>query len=242
MIIPLRDHGWRWSALVLALAAGIAWAGLAAAQMAEAMDRQVVVATATDTLFGQLFLARMAALLGMGLLLILRRGRALMVALSATALALPAATSHAAAASPAGFAAIGAATDALHLLTAGFWMGGLVILLLLVRRREPNLLLALSLFSDWGMAAVLLLAMTGLINSASILLGPEGKMSPPYLGLLGAKLALVAVMVGLALVNRFRLMPRAREAPIARNMVLELSLGLGAVLLAGALGQLQPLR
>ena len=101
--------------------------------------------------------------------------------------------------------------------------------------------LALSLFSDWAMVAVLLLVMTGLINSASILLGQEGHMSALYLSVLGIKLALVAGMLGLALVNRFKLMPKGREALIARHVAVELGLGLAAVLLAGLLGQLQPL-
>ena len=209
--------------------------------MADAMDRQVVVSAARDTRFGQFFLVRMAALAGLGLLLAIRRGRAAMVLLSALALVLPAATSHAAAASPAGFAAIGAITDGVHLLTAGFWIGGLVVLLLLWRRREPNMPLALSLFSDWAMVAVLLLVMTGLINSGLHSAGPGRTMSALYLSVLGAKLALVAGMIGLALVNRFRLMPKGREALIARHAAIELSLGLVAVLLAGLLGQLQPL-
>lgn len=245
MILPLRDAPLRWVLLLTALVSGSAWLGLAAAAMADAMDSQAVMITATDTVFGQLFLARMAALLGLALLLLLRghsRGRsALMVVLSAMALVLPATTSHAAAASPAGFAAIGAVTDAVHLLTAGFWIGGLALLLLLFRRGEPNMILALSLFSDWGMAAVLLLVMTGLINSASILLGQQGSPSPLYLGTLGAKLALVAGMIGLALVNRFRLMPQGRQARIARHTAMELGAGLTAALLAGLLGQLQPL-
>lgn len=245
MILPLRDAPLRWVLLLTALVSGSAWLGLAAAAMADAMDSQAVMITATDTVFGQLFLARMAALLGLALLLLLRghgRGRsALMVVLSAVALVLPATTSHAAAASPAGFAAIGAVTDAVHLLTAGFWIGGLALLLLLFRRGEPNMILALSLFSDWGMAAVLLLVMTGLINSASILLGQQGSPSPLYLGTLGAKLALVAGMIGLALVNRFRLMPQGRQARIARHTAMELGAGLTAALLAGLLGQLQPL-
>jgi copper resistance protein D len=242
MILPVRDQSLRWALLLLALAAGCAWFGLAAADMADAMDRQVVMSAARDTRFGQFFLGRMAALAGLGLLLAVRRGRALMVLLSALALVLPAATSHAAAASPAGFAAIGAITDGVHLLTGGFWIGGLLVLLLLWRRREPNMPLALSLFSDWAMVAVLLLVMTGLINSASILLGQEGRMSTLYVSVLGAKLALVAGMIGLALVNRFRLMPKGREALIARHTAIELGLGLVAVLLAGLLGQLQPLR
>jgi copper resistance protein D len=241
MILPVRDQSLRWALLLLALAAGCAWLGLAAADMADAMDHQAVVSAARDTRFGQFFLVRMAALAGLGLLLAIRRGRAAIVLLSALALVLPAATSHAAAASPAGFAAVGAVTDGVHLLTAGFWIGGLAVLLLLWRRGEPNMPLALSLFSDWAMVAVLLLVMTGLINAASILLGQEGRMSALYLSVLGAKLALVTGMIGLALVNRFRLMPKGGEALIARNAAIELSLGLAAVLLAGLLGQLQPL-
>ncbi len=242
MVLPVRDTPLRWVLLLLALVSGCAWLGLAAAAMADAMDQQVVVAAATDTLFGQYFLARMLALFGLGLLLALGRGRTAAAAvLAALALVLPAATSHAAAASPAGFAAIGAITDGVHLLTAGFWLGGLVVLLLLFRRREPNMTLALSLFSDWAMVAVLLLVMTGLINATSILLGQKGTASLLYLSVLGAKLALVVGMLGLALVNRFRLMPKGREALIARHAGMELSLGLLAVLLAGLLGQLQPL-
>jgi putative copper resistance protein D len=242
MILPLRDAVLRWALLLLALVSGCAWLSLAAAAMADAMDHQAVAAAATDTLFGQFFLARMAALVVLGLLMALKRGRAVPVLLAGLALVLPAATSHAASASPAGFAAIGAITDAVHLLTAGFWIGGLVVLLLLFRRREPNMPLALSLFSDWAMLAVLLLVMTGLINAASILLGQKGTPSPLYLAALGVKLALVAGMIGLALVNRFRLMPQAREGRIARYATLELSAGVVAVLLAGLLGQLQPLR
>ncbi len=237
-----RDAPLRWIFLLLAMVAGGAWLGLAAAAMADAMDSQAVMTTATDTVFGQFFLARMTALATIALLLVLRRGQALIVLLSTLALILPAATSHAAAASPAGFAAIGAVTDAVHLLTAGFWLGGLVLLLLLFRRGEPHMLPALSLFSDWAMMAVLLLVMSGMINSASILLGQQGRPSPVYLGALGLKLALVAGMIGLALVNRFRLMPAGRAGRIAYHSALELGAGLAVALIAGLLGQLQPLQ
>ena len=242
VIVALRDAPLRWVLLLLAMVAGFAWLGLAAAAMADAMDSQAVMTTATDTLFGQFFLGRMAALAGIGLLLALRRGKSTIVLLAALALVLPSATSHAAAASPAGFAAIGAITDAVHLLACGFWIGGLAVLLLLFRRREPNMLLALSLFSDWAMVAVLLLVMTGLINSASILSGQEGKPSLFYVAALGVKLALVAGMISLALVNRFRLMPSGRETRIARHTAMELAAGLVVVLVAGLLGQLQPLQ
>jgi putative copper resistance protein D len=240
MIMPPRLIRLRWGALVVAAAAGCVWLVMAAMQMAETLDRQAVIQTATATLFGQLFLARMAALFGLALAFAAKRGATPAVLLAAIVLILPAATSHAAASSPAGFAVLGASLDAVHLLTAGFWVGGLAVLAKLFRRKEPNIVLALSLFSDWAIIAVLLLVMTGLINGASIILGDSGAPSALYLAVLGTKLTLVAAMLALAATNRFRLMPRGRDGAVARNAALELALGIIVVLLAGALGQLQP--
>jgi putative copper resistance protein D len=233
-------RGW---ALLLALIAAGAWFILAADQMAGEMTQSAILESATGTLFGQLFLVRIAALLGLAL--VLKRGARLAVPLAALALVLPAATSHAAASSPAGFTLVGATLDAVHLLTAGFWIGGLAVLVALHRRNEPNILLALSLFSQFAVIAVLLLVMTGLIDAASIILGGSnnasgGAPAAPYLGVLGAKLALVAVMLALAAANRFKLMPRGADAGIARNAACELGLGVIVVLLAGVLGQLPP--
>ncbi len=245
VIVPPTNMTLRWSALAVAMTAACVWLVMAAMQMAEALDTQVVFETATATLFGQLFLVRMMALTGLALAFAARRGTKPAMPLAAIALILPAATSHAAASSPAGFAILGATLDALHLVTAGFWIGGLAILAHLFRRKEPNILLALSLFSDWAMIAVLLLVMTGLIDGISIILGGSngengGTPSTLYLAVLGAKLALVAAMLTLAATNRFRWMPRGRDAVIARNAALELAMGVIVVLLAGALGQLQP--
>jgi len=241
IIMPVRVWSLRWAALLLALVAGCLWLGLAAAQMADTMNGQVLAETVTATLFGQLFLVRLIALLGMAALLLFWRSGRLMVILAAIALTLPAATGHTALASPAGFAAMGTILDAIHLLTAGFWIGGLAVLAALFRRKEPNLVLALSLFSDWAVIAVLILVMTGLIDVFSILLGGKGTPSLSYLAVLGAKLVLVAAMLWLAAVNRFKLLPRNAEDKIGRNTIRELVMGLLVVLLAGALGNLQPL-
>ena len=102
------------------------------------------------------------------------------------------------------------------------------------------MVLALSLFSEWAMIAVLLLVMTGLINGTTILLGGAGKPSLLYMSVLAGKLALVGVMLGLAAMNRFRLMPQGHDQAIARNAARELVAGITVVLLAGVLGQLQP--
>ena len=238
VIVPSQDMRLRQTALAVAAAASLAWFLVTVAGMAGTLDGPAVAQTITATLFGQLFLVRIAALAVLALML--RRGGRGAAGLALAALILPAATSHAAAASPAGLTVFGASLDALHLVTAGFWIGGLAVLLQLHRRKEPNILLALSLFSEWAMIAVLLLVMTGLINAASILLGDEGKPSWLYLAVLGAKLVLVALMLGLAAMNRFRLMPQGKDQLIARNAGLELGAGVIAVLLAGVLGQLQP--
>jgi putative copper export protein len=238
IVLPPKDMKARWSALAVAAAASLVWLVMAAQQMAGTLDASALTQTITATLFGQLLLARMAALAMLAL--VLSRGGKLAVLLALIALILPSAASHAAAASPAGFMLLGASLDALHLATAGFWIGGLAVLLQLFRRKEPNIILVLSLFSDWAMIAVLLLAMSGLIDGASILLGDKGTPSLSYLAVFGAKLALVAGMLGLAGINRFRLIPRNQEQRIARNAALELGAGVIVVLLAGALGQLQP--
>ena len=62
------------------------------------------------------------------------------------------------------------------------------------------------------MIAVLLLVMTGLIDAAQVLLGGKGTLSRLYLAVLGAKLALVAVMLWLAAANRFKWLPKGEEA------------------------------
>lgn len=240
VVLPPNDKNLRWAAWAIAVAAGSVWLAAAAWQMAGELSRDALTATVTATLFGQVFVARMLALLGLAAAFRLHHGTKLALVLAAIALALPAMTSHAAASSPSGFAILGILSDATHLLTAGFWIGGLAVLILLFRRNEPNMPLVLSLYSEWAMIAVLLLVMTGLLNGASILLGDKGAASLAYLAVLGAKLGLVAVMLSLAILNRFRLMPAGDGKRIARNAAWELGLGLIVVLLAGVLGQLQP--
>jgi putative copper resistance protein D len=224
----------QWGVLAVALVAGCAWLALAAGEMAGGLDASVLAQTVTGTLFGQVFVLRMTALLG---LLLVPDGW-LAAALAGLALGLPAITGHAAQSSPAGFIAIGATLDAVHLLAAGLWIGGLAVLLAI--RKWPAFAAALALFSDMAMIAVLVLVMTGLINAVSILLGDRGTDAPLYVGVLAAKLGLVLAMLGLAAVNRFRMLPRGATGAVARNAGIELALGGIVIVLAGWLGQLAP--
>jgi copper resistance protein D len=166
--------------------------------------------------------------------------------IAGAALILVAVTSHTATASPFGFWFIGMVSDGLHLLTGGYWIGSLCVLAVLLVERPvaPRLGLAVSLFAQWGMIAVTLLVMTGMINSAMVLLGMPGHDALPYLLVLGGKLILVAAMIALALVNHFRLLPRLTEAgmpaKLKRHAGWELGLGLAVIGLAMILTVLPP--
>jgi len=232
LTLPLRN-----ASVTVALVSSIVWLFLAAREMAGTAPTVAIIReTLTATQFGQALAIRLLLLAA----LLALRGPRITALLAGIALALPALTSHAAATSPAGFSAIGIMVDAVHLLSAGFWIGGLAALTVLFARRELQIIAALGLFSNLAMVAVLLLVMTGLINATQILLGEKGADAPAYLWIFGTKLTLVAVMLALATVNRFRLEPASRTRQIARNAVLELGIGLGVVVLAGWLGQTSP--
>ena len=218
------------------------WMALTTAQMAgtpaAALDTETLWQAASTTLFGQLFFVRLV--LGAGLIAAVWRGRNRLVAwASGASLALVAVTSHTAEASPAGFVLIGSANDTLHLLAGGYWIGSLTVLAALLSERPaaPRLKLAVSAFAEWGMIAVALLVMTGMINGAMVLLGTPGHDSPTYLAVLGAKLALVAAMIGLALVNQFRLLPRLADKTAALRLKAHAGweLGLGLIVIALAM-------
>jgi putative copper resistance protein D len=242
--ISLSWRGWRLAAGLAALFGGLFWFVLTAIQMGGDLQDQTLWLALTQSLFGQIFQARLALLLLLCLGLLARWRESLLALLSGTALFLISVTSHAAAASPAHFTAIGAISDGLHFLTGGFWIGGLPVLGLLYARRSEDFPRVIALFAEWGMVAVAILVLTGMLNAATILLGGEGHDAPLYLSVLGAKLALVAVMVGLALFNHFRLMPKLTKPGEAERLALnirtEFCLGLVVVGLAVVLSLLPP--
>ena len=248
--LVLPPSPWRLIAAIAALVTALSWLGLATAQMAgdsaAMIDPASLRLTLSQTLFGQLFLARFALLILLCAGTVLKIREVFLATLSGLALVLISVTGHAAAASLAHFTAIGAVGDGLHLLTGGFWIGGLAVLARLFAGRTDRTQLAgaAAIFAEWGIVAVAILVMTGMLNAASILLGGEGHDAPLYLAVLGAKLVLVLAMVTLALVNHFRLLPRlARDeaaASMASHVRWELALGLIVVALAALLGLLSP--
>ncbi|KIS42295.1 copper homeostasis membrane protein CopD [Kosakonia radicincitans] len=128
---------------------------------------------------------------------------------------------------------------ALHLLCAAMWIGGLLPVLFCMRlahgQSRPAAISAMLRFSHYGHFAVAGVLATGVVNTLLI----EG-IVPPWQNdwgrMLLLKCALVALMVVIALVNRYVLVPRLnRHHDAARQRFIVLTwaeLGLGALVLA----------
>lgn len=132
------------------------------------------------------------------------------------------------------------ANHALHLLAAGAWIGALIpFVLTLDASRTPALrpdaVTAMQRFSFTGHFVVAAIVATGFANIA--LTSGHAPLPPttPYRALLIVKIGLVGVMIGLAIANRYVLVPRLRGGAHAARPLRALSLvnvGLGAAVVA----------
>lgn len=141
--------------------------------------------------------------------------------------------------------------QALHLIAAAFWAGGLLPLLLLMREARQiecrtDAIHTMMRFSRYGHLAVALTLLTGVSNSLMILGWPPTWPDSPYVTLLLWKVLLVALMVLVALINRYWLVPRFRLAgsrtqqKFIRMTQLELLLACGVVGLVSVFATLSP--
>lgn len=141
--------------------------------------------------------------------------------------------------------------DALHVLSAGAWLGALVPLLPVLaalgdRTFQAEAAVALRRFSAAGHGAVALTIATGAVNTLLTLGHWPTDWSSPYQAMLAAKIGLAAAMVGLALVNRYVVGPRIETRrswtirALRRGTAIEIGLGLGAIGLVAVFGMLDP--
>jgi putative copper resistance protein D len=255
-----------WIALAIALVSGAIWLLLQSASMSglpfgEAMTSSVLLTVLDETQFGLVMEIRAA--LGIVLVVCLAWDRLPSANLFAVAVALGlsvtiAWTGHAG--STLGkLGNLHLAADALHLVAAAAWIGGLVPLALLlaaVQRRRTTGSMSLALiatkrFSMLGIASVATLVATGIVN-AWILVGSfHALLASQYGRLLILKLTVFAAMLALAATNRFWLTPRlaisSSNAPrlqvirqLARNSIIEIALGLLIFAIVGMLGTMHP--
>jgi putative copper resistance protein D len=143
-----------------------------------------------------------------------------------------------------------------HLIAAGAWLGGLLPLEMLLRRAlrsdggtyEFLARAALPHFSQMGYAAVTLLVVTGTVNGIMLVGSFHALLTTGYGRLLMIKIALFAAMVGLATINRLRLLPRLRGQPpltepfsvLCRSVLGEQALGMAILAVIAVLGTSPP--
>lgn len=228
------------------LAAAGAAAGLAAWVLCETVDLAgtpvALPRVLGATLFGRVAAAQ-AVLLAIGALGCPRAAGAAAFA----ALLLEAAHGHAAAAAGVTrFVLLPA--NAIHLVAAAIWIGGLPPLLALVRAAPlPAAAAAARAFSGPGRIAVAALALSALVQAAILSGPPAALVGTRYGVLLLTKSALFAALVAGALLNRYRFAAGLRGAAAATNrrrlaatILGQTACGLAAVVAASMLGAATP--
>ncbi|WP_339528381.1 copper homeostasis membrane protein CopD [Pseudomonas mucidolens] len=230
----------------LALISGIAWLLLISASMAgtelAALEPATVQQVLSKTFFGQVWSLHLA----LSLLLVL----ALFTSWTTARLLLS--TALLATLAPVGHGAmlngingqLLILNQVVHLLCVGAWLGGLLMLGLILRQAARHPLEALlRRFSGIGYVLVAGLLGTGLIN-IRVLTG-QFWPTPLFSGfalILLIKVLLVAGMLGLALLNRLQSRNcQQRLGPLQVSVTLEWLLGVSAVAAVSLLGTLPPM-
>ena len=277
----LAAHAWfasrPWTpilatALAAAFLANVLWF-LAQVQVMSGMpfdelSRDMLDGALFDTEFGRVSLLRFGLALAFAIALAFlrqeKRAKAMTLAAGAIALGLLASiawTGHANSEQGQN-RIVHLASDVMHLLAAGAWLGALpaLIFILFTARRDAGsralelAVLATRRFSVLGIAAVSTLALTGIVNAWYTAGSLPALFGTDYGRLLCLKLLLFGGMLALAAMNRFRYTPlilqaasradetscRSALARLGVNAIGELALGIAVVCIVGALGIATP--
>ena len=200
----------------VSLVLGIAWLTLESANIADAnsvaLTLQALPVVAWQTQFGQWLLIRFGLLF---LVLIMPRLRGVMLVIgavmAAAALGLQPMLGHAGAAGGSTGEEL-VASEVLHLLAAGAWLGGLLPLFITIGiLPRAAAATACRNFTPIGLAAVLLLAGTAIVQISELMGGMPGLFGTNYGHIALIKLGLFLVLLTLAALNRLVLTERLAE-------------------------------
>lgn len=233
------------AASLIVLATAVLWLAREAASMAEdpgaALDPGTIGAVLADTAFGRAWILHLVLAVAFVAATVFapRDAWTTMAVLSGLVLASLGLVGHAA--MQAGVeGALHRANHAAHLLAAGAWIGGLIpfVMCLHVYARDVlrrDAVDAMMRFSFWGHFVVAALVATGVVNIALTSGRAPLPPSTPYRALIDLKIVVVAAMIGLAIVNRYVLVPRLKASPDALAGLRAISLAnvaLGTVVVA----------
>lgn len=255
VVIDARIRRLAWISLAIALGSGVLWLLVQTSSMSgQAVTPGEVAAVIGDTQFGFVSVVRLAlaVLLAVGLACDRwQPARWLALGSAVCLIAAIAWTGHAAS-TPYALGYLHLAADALHLLGAAAWTGGLISLALVLHvlgghPAEPELKLdVVRRFSALGMVSVATLVISGIINSWILVGSIHALLVTDYGWILMLKLAAFLVMVTLAAINRLWLTPRLATGEgethraLTRNTVAEIALAVLIFVIVGLLGTQHP--
>jgi putative copper export protein/mono/diheme cytochrome c family protein len=236
-----------WISGLIALVAGGVWFTLQAAAIAGAETlgdlRDALPLVALDTRYGNVVLTRLGLLAAASVLpLALGASRRLPIdlalCLAGIALSLQGLIGHAGAAG----GAVGEGlvlSEALHLLAAGVWLGGLLPLWISLRTLAPaQAALVCERFSPVGLGCVLVLAGTGFAQGLELIGSLPALFGTRYGHIALLKITLFVLALVLAGLNRLWLTDRLMAgAPAARRSLLAsvaVETGVGLVIITAA--------
>jgi putative copper resistance protein D len=146
--------------------------------------------------------------------------------------------------------------DCAHLVAAGGWVGGLMPFVMVASvcngrtAARPSLAADVTVrFSIFGIVMVAALIVSGTLNTWYLIGDVPHLLGTEYGQLLLIKVALFVVMVAIAAINRFSLIPRLGRADVPvnatlrtleRNAAIEIGLGCAIIAIVGALGTIAP--
>jgi copper resistance protein D len=255
-----------WIALAIAAATGMIWFQLQAAAMSglpfgEAMTSDVLSAVLNETQFGLVSKVRVVlAVILAACLAYDRHAQARWLALgSAFGFSAAIAWTGHAGSTLGEMGTLHLTADALHLIAAAGWIGGLVPLALLLaaaRRNQGFAWASLARdaaqrFSTLGIVSVGTLLVSGIVNAWILVGSIHALIVTGYGQLLVLKLVVFAIMLTFAAVNRFGLTPKlafsSENEPqldalrqLKRNSVIEIALGFTIFAIVGVLGTMHP--
>lgn len=251
---PLRRNRWTMLCASSALVAAVLWLRVEAALAGgawQSVDARLMSTLALDTVVGHGWMLRTALALATVISVRLVSHRSAVVAATSGAMLASFAFGGHAVMDEGVRGSVHIAVDVLHLLAAGAWSGSLLPLASKLRftvHRFPEAARAKTLlltYSRAGHIAVTIVVLSGIANTVLDIGDGQYRLESPYVLVLLAKIVLVAVMIGFALRNRYRLTPHLTSQPaviglVRRAALAEASIATVVLGLAALLGTLSP--
>jgi len=247
----LRRHDLRglraiaWVSLSLALGAGLGWFLLQTADFASAQSLSDVIGAipivAQDTRFGNLLLARSAALILATMLFQAKLVRPAMLIAAGAVIAESWLGHGGAMADVTGHILL--AVSIAHLFAGAAWLGALPALRLAIKTLpEPDARRLGQDFSPLGIACVVTLLATATIQYILLIGRPAALFTTAYGLTASAKILLLIGLITLAARNRQVLVPGlpAARSALLRSIDVEIMVGLAVLIAAGVILQFEP--